>query len=123
MNPDGPLVSCLCVTEDRAAFMLWLLWCCDRQTYARREVVIVASSASSFEPGDRNDIRVVGMPTGSSIASKRNRALKEARGEIITWFDDDDWQHPNKCALLAEALADGTRFAGSCEGSFVNLRS
>src|SRR5207249_7253909 len=34
----APLVSCLCVTEDRPAFVDWLLWNFDKQDYANREL-------------------------------------------------------------------------------------
>jgi len=35
-----PLISCLCVTENRPAFLPWLLWNYERQTWARRELVV-----------------------------------------------------------------------------------
>ncbi|MCI0537622.1 MAG: glycosyltransferase family 2 protein [Verrucomicrobiales bacterium] len=111
------------MTESRPAFLPWLLWCYERQTYASRELVIVDSSDRCFDPGDRNDVRVIGMPVGSSIASKRNRAIREARGEIITWFDDDDWQHPQKCAWLVQSLIGGASVTGSCQAWFVHLRN
>ena len=41
-------VSCLCVTEGRAAFMPWLLWCFDRQTWPHREFVIIDSSLERY---------------------------------------------------------------------------
>src|SRR5690349_4429865 len=115
-----PLISCLCVTEDRPEFMPWLLWCFDRQSHPLRELVIVDSSTEPFDPGSRSDVRVITMPRGTTIARKRNRAIHEAHGDIITWFDDDDWQHPEKCALLADG---GTRssWSGCVESWFVNL--
>ena len=117
---QDPLVSCLCVTEDRAAFMPWLLWNFDRQTWAGRELVIVDSSARPFV-SKRSDIRVVHCPIGTSVVEKRNRALAEAQGQIATWFDDDDWQHPEKLILLVRALGDGAAFAGPREAWFADL--
>jgi glycosyltransferase involved in cell wall biosynthesis len=58
---------------------------------------------------------------GTNVAEKRNVALQEARRELITWFDDDDWQHPNKLIWLVEALRDGVLYAGSCSAWFVDL--
>lgn len=117
----APLVSCLCVTEGRPAFMPWLLWCFDRQNWSQRELVIIDSSPEPCLITDRNDVRVVTAPQATGIAKKRNFALQEARGEIITWFDDDDWQHPDKLTWLVEALSDGVSYAGSCHGWFVDL--
>ena len=116
-----PLVSCLCVTEGRPAFMPWLLWSFDRQAWKRRELVIVDSSPSPFQIQGREDIRIVSAPPGTPVAIKRNRALKEARGQIVSWFDDDDWQHPCKLVQVVDALSEGAIYAGSSQGWFVDL--
>jgi glycosyltransferase involved in cell wall biosynthesis len=120
-NREAPLVSCLCITENRAAFMPWLLWGYDRQRWSRRELVIVDSSPAPFAMEDRNDVRVVTLPPGMGVAAKRNRALREAGGELIAWFDDDDWQHPDRLSLLVEALDNGAIYAGARQGWFVDL--
>jgi len=119
--PDQPLVSCLCVTEGRAAFMPWLLWCFDRQTWPHRELLILDSSQRPFDVSARDDIRVMALPPGTGIARKRNLALLAARGDLVTWFDDDDWQHPQKLAWLVDALKSGNAYAGSLSSWFVDL--
>ena len=116
-----PLISCLCITEDRPAFMPWLLWNYDRQTWANRELVIIDSSRRPFDFGQRDDIRIIRAPHRSGVGEKRNLALEHADGEIITWFDDDDWQHPEKLASLATAMKDGKPFAGCTESWFLDL--
>ena len=118
--PEQPLVSSICVTEGRPAFMPWLLWCFDRQTWPHRELLILDSSERPFV-SSRNDVRVVALPPGTGIARKRNLGLRSARGELIAWFDDDDWQHPQKLACLVEALRGGAAYAGSASGWFVEL--
>jgi Glycosyl transferase family 2 len=120
-NVHSPLVSCLCVTEGRPAFMPWLLWCFDRQTWPHRELVIVDSSLEPLQMVGRDDVRVINLPPGARVGSKRNIALRESHGEIITWFDDDDWQHPYKLVWLLEALESGVPYAGTCRGWFVDL--
>jgi hypothetical protein len=115
-----PLVSCLCVTEGRAAFMPWLLWNFDRQTWPRKELVILDSSPVPFESA-RADVRVVSAPAGSNVPVKRNLALAKARGEVVAWFDDDDWQHPHRLQVLVAALRDGCAFAGGTRSWFVDL--
>jgi len=118
--PNRPLVSCLCVTEGRAAFMPWLLWCFDRQTWPHRELLILDSSERTFV-SVRDDVRVMALPSGTGVARKRNLALGAARGDLIAWFDDDDWQHPEKLAWHVEALRGGAAYAGSPSGWFVDL--
>ena len=118
----SPLVSCLCITEDRPAFIPWLLWNFDRQTWPERELVIVDSSAPPLAL-DRDDVRVIHAPHRTGVARKRNLALEQARGPWLTWFDDDDWQHPEKLALLAGALGAGKPFAGAAESWFLDLQT
>jgi hypothetical protein len=117
---DEPLLSCLCVTEERAAFMPWLLWCYDRQTWRRKELVIIDSSYEPFEPS-RPDVRVLRAPPGSGVMEKRVMALGEMRGDALAWFDDDDWQHPARLACLAEALGSGAQLAGASHTWLVDL--
>ncbi|MGA7732107.1 MAG: glycosyltransferase family 2 protein [Chloroflexia bacterium] len=105
-------------------FIPWLLWCFDRQTWPRRELVIVDSSPEPCHIVERDGpraVRVVPAPPGSGVASKRNLALREAAGEFVAWFDDDDWQHPERLALLVEALRSGAVCAGSRRAWFVDL--
>jgi glycosyltransferase involved in cell wall biosynthesis len=108
------------VTEGRAAFMPWLLWCFDRQIWPHRELLILDSSERPFV-SVRDDVRVVTLSPGTGVARKRNLAIQAARGDVIAWFDDDDWQHPRKLAWHVEALRNGTAYAGSPSGWFVDL--
>ena len=108
------------MTEGRQEFIPWLLWNFDRQTYARRELVIVDSSAEPFR-SERADVRVVSEAVGANVPTKRNRALESARGSIVAWFDDDDWQHPERLESLVGALNRGFVMAGVSQGWFVDL--
>ena len=120
-NVKEPMVSCLCVTEERPAFMPWLLWCFERQTWQHRELVIVDSSIQPLQIVERKEIRIIRVSPGLNVAKKRNIVLREAHGEIITWFDDDDWQHPDKLSLLVKALNGDAVYAGSSKAWFVDI--
>ena len=65
---------------------------------------------------------VVRCAPGTSVARKRNLAVEAARGEVVTWFDDDDWQHPRKLSILAAALGDDGVLAGPTRSWFVDLQ-
>lgn len=117
---DAPLISCLCVTEQRAAFMPWLLWGFSRQSWPNKELVIIDSSPSPYRTEDHR-VRVLASPPGSSIPRKRNLALQAARGRYLAWSDDDDWQHPERLAVIAEHLAAGAVVAGGSRSFFVDL--
>lgn len=118
-QPD--LVSCLCVTEDRPAFLEWLLWNYDKQDYPARELVIVDGSGELPAALEERAATIVRCPPRTTIARKRNLAVEAARGTFITWFDDDDWQHPRKLSILAAALGDSDVMAGSRESWFVDV--
>lgn len=115
---DEPLVSCLCVTEDRPAFMPWLLWSFERQTWPRKELVIVDSSAQFRPMPARADVRVLPAPHGSRVPVKRNQALDAARGSVVAWFDDDDWQHPERLEASVAVLRGGAPCTGP-RGSWI----
>ena len=122
MSSDPPLVSCLCVTEGRAPFLPWLLWGFERQTWRNKELVIVDSSPRPCcRPTTVDRARVVTAPPGTNVPAKRNVALREARGRYVAWFDDDDWQHPERLDRMAGALAAGVDLAGSTTSFFVDL--
>jgi len=100
--------------------MPWLLWGFDRQTYARRELIIVDSSPAPWSC-ERGDVSVIPAPPGSNVPSKRNRALEAARGSVVAWFDDDDWQHPERLERLVAALSAGADIAGPHRSWFVDV--
>jgi FkbM family methyltransferase len=116
------LFSCLCVTENRPLFADWVLWNFEKQDYGERELVVVDSSAGSSPYEALPNVRVIRAPPGTSVPAKRNLALRESGGDFVTWFDDDDWQHPRKLSLLADAL-QRRAIAGSRRSWFVDLRT
>jgi glycosyltransferase involved in cell wall biosynthesis len=117
---ESGLVSCLCVTEDRPAFRPWLGWNYQKQDYPARELVIVDSSSTSTAL-DVPGVTVVRCPPGTNVARKRNLAVAAARGWLLTWFDDDDWQHPRKLSILAASLDGDGVLAGPRQSWFVDL--
>jgi glycosyltransferase involved in cell wall biosynthesis len=101
--------------------MPWLLWNYGKQDYAERELVVVDSSEDVLHADADPTVRVVQVPRGTSVARKRNLALEVARGEVIAWFDDDDWQHPSRLSILVDALGRDGVVAGTVASWFVDL--
>ena len=59
------------------------------------------------------------FPARTSIGGKRNLACREARGEIIAHWDDDDWYAPDRLRYqIAPILADEADLTG-LENAFV----
>ena len=85
--------------------------------------MVIDSSLEAIQELLPDYVRYVRTGHGSSVGAKRNLALEVCKGEAITWMDDDDWQHPDKCAILAESLGHDHRtlpcFAYGAESAFI----
>ena len=97
------MISCLCVTHERPEFMPWVEHQFRKQSATFRvdgELIIIDSSEKPWVPQSDDVIVIPSKHRG--IAEKRTEALSWSSGDIITWFDDDDWQSPTKlgCAWL-----------------------
>ncbi len=117
-----PLISCLCVTYNRPEFHGLLLWNFNKQTWPNRELIVVDGSSVNYaDRFESENIRYFYLADEPNIPLKRNLALDNAAGEFITWFDDDDWQHPKKCEWLVSKLQEGFHLAGSGKSLFFDL--
>lgn len=101
-----PLVSCLMPTRDRPAFVAQACRYFARQTWERRELIVVddgRESIASLLPDDPR-IKHVRVAPGSTLGDKRNFACEQARGEILMHWDDDDWHAPWRIHYQVAAL-------------------
>ena len=131
------LVSVIVVTEDRPAFMPWLVWNYCKQTFPldQMELIVVDSSYDRLPlytalldgarvpwPGHvggrqvdfgpvnpASAVNLIDMPHGTPVPVKWNKAIAAARGKYIVFFGDDDWQHPRKVELGVAAMTQITR--------------
>jgi hypothetical protein len=95
MSDKPTWVSCLMITEGREHFREFAVEQYCKQTYPHKDFVLVCSPADELfiEHALHRipDATVVLAPPGSWIPVKRNMALAAATGDVVTWFDDDDW--------------------------------
>jgi glycosyltransferase involved in cell wall biosynthesis len=98
-------ISCLCVTHDRHEWFPWVMHQFVKQVGGgqqgdggwKAELIIVDSSTSIGSDSPlRPDNCLYVRSAQPGIAGKRTEALALARGNFVTWFDDDDWQSPTK---------------------------
>lgn len=114
--PGAPLVSVIMPLYNAAPTLATALQCLVSQTLEQEqpgalEVLVVddastdGSLAIAKEFAERHAcIRVISQPHNQGAYAARNRALAEAKGSFITVHDGDDWSHPQKLALQAQAL-------------------
>jgi glycosyltransferase involved in cell wall biosynthesis len=117
-------ISFLTVTHERPEFMPWLLFNFERQSHANKELIIVDSSAKPCKPcaAKGKNVTVI-HAAGLNVPAKRNMAMDAAKGDYITWLDDDDWRHPDSAKILAAGIGKDTPISGGRWGWFVNLQS
>ena len=114
LAPSAPLVSCIMPTGDRRQFLALALTNYLEQDYPNKELIIIDDGDDPI--GDLTEglpgVRYVRLTARATIGGKRNRACREARGEFIAHWDDDDWYAPcrlsRQVAPLAEDRADIT---------------
>lgn len=110
------LVSCLMVTKprrDRLPFIQASITAYARQTYRPIELVVLfdegepestaalrAHVMALGHPG----IRLIGPVSPASLGALRNASVREARGEIVCQWDDDDLYHPERVQRQADVL-------------------
>lgn len=107
---DLPLVSCIMPTFNRRSCVPRAIRYFLRQDYPRRELLVVDDGTDPVEDVVPDDprIRYIRLEGRHSIGAKRNLACRDARGEIIAHWDDDDWSAPRRLSYQVEALLGGS---------------
>ncbi len=104
-----PLVSCIMPTANRRPFVPQSIQYFLRQDYPNRELIVVDDGQDTVMDLMPSDPRIRYMrPNGKhTIGAKRNLACREAAGEIIVHWDDDDWMAPWRLRYQVESLIGG----------------
>lgn len=105
------MVSVIMLTCNRENFIKNMIEDILRQTFAEFEYIIVDNGscdnsgriADSYAERDQR-IRVVHLDRAYSIGYGRNCGLREARGEYVTFVDDDDRVKENYLEVLVSLL-------------------
>ena len=105
----GPLITVIMAAHDPGPELLTAVRSIRDQTWQHWELLLV-DDASTQTPPDvwarvralDPRVRVIHTPVGGGLYRARNTALAQARGEMVTFLDSDDWAHP---AYLATGVA------------------
>jgi len=97
-----PLVSCLMMTRGNIDLVKYSLACYRHQTYANRELVVVAEPDAGekvrafIAAQEAPNVRVFVAPPGLTLGDHRNLGTARARGEVLACWDDDDLSDPRR---------------------------
>jgi glycosyltransferase involved in cell wall biosynthesis len=88
-----PLVSCIMPTYNRRPFVSLAIKYFLHQDYPNRELIIVDDGTDPIVDlvPENPCIRYIRLEQKTTIGAKRNLACKEARGDIVMHWGDDDW--------------------------------
>jgi glycosyltransferase involved in cell wall biosynthesis len=100
------LVSCVMPTYNRRDFIPAAIDCFLKQTYEKRELIILDDGNDKVRDLIPIDSRIIyfDLPTKLTTGCKRNMINATARGEIIAHFDDDDWSADDRLADQVQLL-------------------
>jgi len=112
MSQTHPLISCICVTDNRIDFLKRAITCFDNQNYPNKELVI------SYPKSDHNtksflnellktsliNILRVERDKEETIGNARNLAILKCHGDYICVWDDDDWYHPSRLSFQFNSM-------------------
>jgi glycosyltransferase involved in cell wall biosynthesis len=118
---ESPRVSCIMPTFNRQPFVRLAIQNFQAQDYPNKELLIVDDGDHLVENlvGHLPGVRYLRLKQRTSIGAKRNIACREASGEIIAHWDDDDWYAPTRLRYQVEPIRLGQADLSGLENSFV----
>ncbi len=98
------------MTRGHLELMKYSLACYQRQTYANRELVVVAKHEAGemvrafIASQETSNVTVFVAPPGLTLGDRRNFAAARARGAILINWDDDDLSDPRRIETYANIM-------------------
>lgn len=115
MNQHTPLISCICITDNRPLLLQRAIACFDSQDYPKKELVIsypendtaTKNILSKLEEISNLKIVKIERPEQEKLGTARNHAIALANGEYICIWDDDDWYDSTRISYQYQVLENG----------------
>ena len=103
-------ISALCVTRDRPQLASWLAWNLNKQTRPADQVIVIDSGKEKMDVSEfPKGTEVFHPEKGLYPSDARQLAQDFATGDVIVWYDDDDWYPKEKNDLLVGPMEENTR--------------
>lgn len=112
MRSKYPLISCICVTNNRLELLDRAIRCYVNQNYPNKELIISypkkdqkTKSALEVLPMSA-ELNIIKMERDDdeSVGNARNLAISKCKGDYICVWDDDDWYHPSRLTFQYNSM-------------------
>jgi glycosyltransferase involved in cell wall biosynthesis len=112
-----PLVSCLCVSEDRPDYLRKAISCFNAQTYVKKELILVSrlydpeyeEIVSGVTGGEVKYYSLEDKTRFFKLGGMRNYSIAQSSGELFCIWDDDDWHHPMRLEKMVQGILEGKK--------------
>lgn len=121
-NKKLPFVSILIpTTTSRKAFLPQLFRSIARQDYEGKTEIIILSDEDyeSINIPKNTNLRLINSKFKTTLGYKRNLLNNEAQGDILIYFDDDDYHMPTRINHTVQSLINGKNLIAGSSKSFV----
>ncbi|NQX37628.1 hypothetical protein SAMN05421820_103377 [Pedobacter steynii] len=115
MNYKHPLISCICITDNRPLVLQRSIICFARQDYPNTELII------SYPEGDLlsktiieqmisvSTIKIISIvrPRYESLCLTKNSVIEHCSGDYICFWNEEHWHHINRLSDQYIVIKDG----------------
>src|SRR5687768_13464892 len=111
-----PLVSCLCISQNRPEFLKNAISCFIAQSYTDKELVVVSRR---YDPEydqiisrlSDGSVKYYGLNNADqlTLGELRNIAIEKSAGDFFCTWDDDDWYHNKRIEKQLQGIFDGKK--------------
>lgn len=115
-------VSVLCVTFNRQHLVPFIIYQFKKQSYPNHlmELIIYDDSKERIFPNIQDDnIKYIYSNEKKPLGTKRNKLNSIAKGDIIVWFDDDDYYFPDRIKDTVQLLNNSNRLLIGCKYTYL----
>jgi len=112
MEISNPLISCICITNDRPHLLQQAINCFELQTYQNKELLISYPNNDGLtkelidhhKAEGKLNIIAVERDAEITLGNARNDALYNCNGAYICIWDDDDWHHRDRLSIQFSSM-------------------
>lgn len=117
--PDEPFVSICTPTFNRRPFIPYTIKCIESQDYPKDKVewIIIDDGSDPIEDlvAHLPYVKYFKYDKKMSLGKKRNLMHEKSKGDVLVYFDDDDYYPPDRVSHSVESLKKNKR--ALCAGS------